>query len=35
MYIVEIDDFPAQAVKLIEKGFFDMVAFVESGLGGG
>jgi hypothetical protein len=26
---VEVDDFPAQAVKLIEEGFLDMVAFVE------
>jgi len=26
---VEIDDLPAKPVKLIEKGFFDMVALVE------
>ena len=32
MLIVEIDDFPGQAVKLIEKRFLNVVAFVESGL---
>ena len=29
LFAVEIDDLPAQPVKLIEKGFFDMVPLVE------